>query len=78
MRVHFLYLSGSKMLPFKDNNHKYTLKNKATSNRKIKPVLSSLSLNRVGLYLSDGPISTNMGRVNLSLSQGTHWVAFIN
>ena len=57
---------------FHDFVHKYNLKNKATSNIKIQQVLSSLSSNDVGIYLRDGPFSSDMGVVNLHASKGTH------
>ena len=37
------------MMDFKDFIKKYKLKNKATSNEKIQQVLSSLSLDEVGI-----------------------------
>ena len=57
---------------------KFNLKNKATSNIKIQQVLSSLSLNDVGIYLRDGPFESNIGIVSLHPSKGTHWVCCIN
>ena len=63
---------------FNDFVKKYNLKNKATSNIKIQQVLSSLSLNDVGIYLRDGPFSIDIGIVNLHPSKGTHWVCYIN
>ena len=57
---------------------KYNLKNKATSNIKIQQVLSSLSLNDVGIYLRDGPFSSDIGIINLRPSKCTHWVCYIN
>ena len=57
---------------------KYKLKNEATSNIKIQQVLSSLSLNDVGIYLRDGPFESNIGIVNLHPSRGTYWVFYIN
>ena len=50
---------------FNDFIKKYKLKNKATSNLKIQQILSSLSLNDVGIYLRDGPFESNIGIVNL-------------
>ena len=41
-------------------------------------VLSSLSLIDVGIYLRDGPISTDIGIVSLNPSKGTLWVRFTN
>jgi len=65
-------------MTFNDFIKKYKLKNKATSNIKIQQVLSSLSLNDVGIYLRDGPFSTDTGIVNLHPSKGTHWVCYIH
>ena len=65
-------------MSFNEFIKKFNLKNKATSNIKIKQVLSSLSLNDVGIYLRDGPFSSDIGIVNLHPSKGTHWVCFIN
>ena len=50
---------------FNDFLKKYKLKNKATSNIKIQQVLSSLSLNDVGIYLRDGPFESDIGVVNI-------------
>ena len=66
------------ILTFNDFIKKYNLKNKATSNIKIQQVLSSLSLNNVGIYLRDDSFSTDIGIVNLHPSRGTHWVVYIN
>ena len=66
------------MITSNDFIKKYKLKNKATSNIKIQHVLSSLSLNYVGMYLKDGPFSSDIGIVNLHPSKGTHWVCYIN
>ena len=57
------------MITFNDFIKEYKLKNKATSNLKIQQVLSSLSLDGVGIYLRDG---------NLHPSKGTHLVCYIN
>ena len=66
------------MMTFNDFIKKYNLRNKATSNIKIQQVLSSLSLNDVGVYLRDGPFGSDVGVVNLHPSKGTHWVCYIN
>ena len=65
-------------MTFNDFIKKHNLKNKATSNIKIQNILSSLSLNDVGIYLRDGPFSSDIGIVNLHPSKGTHWVCYIN
>ena len=65
-------------MTFNDFIKKYKLKNKATSNMKIQQVLSSLSMNGVGIYLRDGPFKSDIGIVNLHPSKGTHWVCYIN
>ena len=54
------------------------MRNKATSKLKIQQVLSSLSLEGVGIYLRDGPFNFDIGIVNLHPSRGTHWVCYIN
>ena len=66
------------MVTFNEFIKKFNLKNKATSNIKIQQVLSSLSLNDVGIYLRDGPFLGDIGVVNLHPSKGTHWVCYIN
>ena len=65
-------------MTFNDFIKKYKLKNEATSNIKIQNILSSLSLNDVGIYLRDGPFLSDIGIVNLHPSKGTHWVCYIN
>ena len=62
---------------FNDFVKKYKLKNKATSNIKIQQVLSSLSLNDVGIYLRDGAFESDIGIVILHPSKRTHWVYYI-
>ena len=66
------------ILTFNDFVLKQNLKNKATSNIKIQQILSFLGLSDVGIYLRDGPFSTDIGIVNLHPSKGTHWVCYIN
>ena len=63
---------------FKDFIEKYNLKNKATSNIKIQKVLSSIGLDNVKIYLRDGLFSSDIGRVNLHPTKGTHWVCYIS
>ena len=65
-------------MAFNDFIKKYKLKNEPTSNIKIQNILSSLSLNDVGIFLRDGPFSSDIGIVNLHPSKGTHWVCYIN
>ena len=65
-------------MSFNDFVREHDLKNKATSNTKIQQVLSSLSLNDVGIYLRDGPFESDIGIVNLHPTKGTHWVCYIN
>ena len=66
------------MTKFNDFVEKYILKNKATSNKKIQKVLTSIGLDNVNIYLRDGPFSGDIGIVNLHPSKGTHWVCYIN
>ena len=63
---------------FNDFIKKYKLKNEATSNIKIQQVLSSISLNDVGIFLRDESFGSDIGIVNLHPSRGTHWVCYIN
>ena len=63
---------------FNDFIKKHNLKNKATSNIKIQQILSSLSLNDIGIYFRDGPFESDIGIVNLHPSKGTHWVLYIH
>ena len=66
------------MMTFNEFIKNYKLKDKATSNIKIYQVLDSIGLNNVGIYLRDGPFSTDIGIVNLHPSKGTHWVCYIH
>ena len=66
------------MITFNEFIRKYNLRNKATTNMKIQQVLSSLSLNDVGIFLRDGPFEADIGIVNLHPSKGTHWVSYLN
>ena len=67
------------MITFNDFVHKCNLKNEATSNIKIYEVLKKIGLDsKVGIYLRDGPFSSDIGIVNLHPSKGTHWVLYIN
>ena len=65
------------MMLFNDFIKKYELKNKATSNIKIQKMLSSLSLNDVGIYPRDRPFKSDIGIVNLHPSKGSHWNCYI-
>ena len=65
-------------MTFNEFVKKHNLKNKATSNIKIQQVLNSIGLNIVGIYLRDGPFSTDIGIVNLHPSKRSHWVCYIN
>ena len=66
------------MMTFNDFIKKYNLRNKPTSNIKIQQVLSSLSLNDVGIYLRDGLFESNVGIVNLHPLKFTLWVSYLN
>ena len=66
------------MMSFNDFVEKHNLKNKATSNVKIYEVLKNIRLDtKVKIYLRDGPFESNIGKVNLHPSKGTHWVCYI-
>ena len=66
------------MMSFNDFIEKYNSKNKATPNKNIQQILSSLGLNDVGIYLRDGPFLSDIGKINLHTSKGTHWVCYVN
>ena len=66
------------MITFNDFVHKHNLRNKATSNIKIQQVLDSMRLNNVGIYLGDGPFSSDIGIANLHPSKSTPWVCYVN
>ena len=64
------------MMSFNDFVHKYKLKNKALSNIKIQQLLDSIRLNNVGIYLGDGPFSSDIGIVNIHPSNRRHCVCY--
>ena len=51
---------------------------KATSIKKINQVLFSFELDNVDKYQRDRLFSSDMGIVNLHLSERTHWVVYNN
>ena len=65
-------------MTFNDFVHKFKFKNKATSNKKIQQVLSTLSLNDVTIYLRDGLFKTDVGIGNLHPFRGSHWILYKN
>ena len=65
-------------MSFIDFVNKNNLKNKATSKIQIQQILRSMWLDNVGIYLRDGPFSSDIGKVNSHSSKGTHWVAYVN
>ena len=67
------------MMLFNEFARKYNLKSKATSNVKIYEVLKKIVPDsKVGIYLRDGPYSSDIGVANLYPSNKTHWVCYIN
>ena len=54
------------------------MKSWAKSITKLYQVLSSFGLNNVGIYLRDGPFSSDIGIVNLVASKRISWVKDIN
>ena len=66
------------MITFNEFIKKYNLKNKATSNIKMQQVLSSFSLNDVGIHLRDSPFNSDIGIVNLHPFRGSHWIFYIH
>ena len=65
-------------MSFNDFANRYSLKNKATSNIKIRKVVTSIGLDNVNIYLRDGQFSSDIGIVNLHSSKGSNWVCYIN
>ena len=65
------------IMSLNDFIYKRGLKNTPTSNIKEQQILSSLSVNDVKIYLKLGPLSGNIGIVNLHPPKGTHWVVYI-
>ena len=65
-------------MTFNDFIKKYKLKNKAKSIIKIQQVLNSIGLNNVGIYLRDGPFSSDIGILNFHPLKGTQWVTYTN
>ena len=63
------------MITLIDIVHNYILISKPISNVKTQQVLSSLSLNDIGVFLGDGPHETDGGIVSLHQSKGKHLVA---
>ena len=63
------------MITLNDFSKKHNLRNNAASNLKIQHVISSLSLDDVGIYLREGPFEFDIGIVSLHSSKGTHWVS---
>ena len=59
------------MMSFEDFVHEYKLKHEATTNIKIQQNLSSIGLDKVDIYLRNGPFSSDIGTVNLSPSKIT-------
>ena len=45
---------------------------------KNQKILSAFLLSDVGGYLGDEPFSSNLGKINLHPTKGTHWVVYIN
>ena len=65
-------------MSFNDFFHIYQLKKKATSDTKNQNNFSSRALNDLGICLKDGPLSIDVGIVNVHLTKGSHWVAYLN
>ena len=61
---------------FNDFVLKHSLRIRATSNIKIQQVLDSIGLDNVGIYIRDGPFSSDIGIVILHWSKETHWVCY--
>ena len=66
------------MITFNDFIKKFNLKNKATSNIKIRQVLDYIGLDNVGIYSRDDAFKSDVGIINLHPLKGSHWVCYIN
>ena len=66
------------MMSFNDFVHEHNLKNKATGNKKIQQILSSLGLSDLEIYSRNGPFNSDIGIVNLHPFRGTHWILYIH
>ena len=66
------------MMSFNDFLSKYKLKKKVTSEIRFCQVLFSVGLKFVGIYLQAGPVSSDIGIVNVHPTKETHWVAYVN
>ena len=66
------------MMSFKDFVLNYFLREKAASNLKNQPSLSSIELDKVDRYLRNESFSSDIGIVFLHPTKRTHWVAYIN
>ena len=66
------------LISFNDFIRKCKLEIRAASIIKNYQVLSSLSMNDIGIFLRDGSFKTDIGVVNLHASKGTHWVLYMN
>ena len=53
------------------------LKKRATSNIKIQEIPDSVGIDNVGIYLSDGPFSSDIEIVTLHPVKGTPWVCYV-
>ena len=56
-------------MTFNDFTKKCNLKNKSTSNTEMQQILDYIRLDNVGIYLRDGPFSSDIGIVNLHPSR---------
>ena len=54
------------------------LKNKATSNIKVRQRLFSSPLNDARIYLGDGPLEIGLRIVDFHTTKRTQWVAHVN
>ena len=65
-------------MTFNNFREKNKLINQATSNIRVQQVLCSSGLNKVGIYLRDGPFQSDIGIVILHPTKGTHRFAYTN
>ena len=64
-------------MSFNDFIQKIKTKKEALSDINIYQVLLSIGLDNVGIYVQNGPFSSDVGIVNLHPTKGTHWFAYI-
>ena len=65
------------ILFFIERVNQFILRNKTTSNMKIKEVLKKVEI-VTKIYMRDGKFATTAGILDLQPTRVTHWVLYIN